>query len=381
MSPSLPLMVLALSMIGASREPGRVDVEAIRAAATANREAFRQGVFRFRRIEGTNSSWDEARRGEAERVIVWDGLLAIRDGLTRHDLLPTEATLELVRKVAADRESKPKFFGPVSSLMAFRMVSDGKKTMQDNLVEQPDGSFRHQVDIQTGDYWFQGMLRFPLGLGAPGPNRFELTLEIAMVDEGKSQVVSVGKTEIYEGESVVRLTLSSGKRVVDFWIDMKRGAVPRKYRSAFEGREINVWNDDLQFHEGGGWLPHRFTSTYTDGGFMHLAIDAVDLSRPSDAAFTLEFDKPTRSNDSVRRVSLPPMEKLSLLKLPSPGMKGVKAFPKASHSGVVYNATPPPREGERVAGSNRGLYLAVAVAGLAVVVVAGVVAGRKTRRG
>lgn len=354
--------------------PGLPD--AIATAYSANLNGPRFGTIRFRLLNGEALNLDVARQGEIPNSAVADGLYVFDGPRGRYECVFPSAT------IAAHRTRLDENRWRTRLNLSVRAVTDGRLCLADIVdVDSDDRTDSHTAQIEPGVDVYARSLGLPIGPRVPVQPRDSLEAMIKGTLQDHTWTLTVEEHVDHEGVDTVLLHFDNGqpgrRRIrYDFWVDLARGALPRRVRSQPNeppDAASETFFDDLRLVDGKCWLPFRMTLGHQHDRYVrHFAIDEVDLStRPPASSYALEFPQEIPMVNAATMLRYAPRKTWDLANLPGPSSRETTKL-KLQEPSVL----PPPMPGERPARSwwPAALWLA---AGAALLATAGYVFWRR----
>ncbi len=323
----LTLWVLA-AVVGYQDDSQVQQIDYVRMAYKANKEAFKFGTFEFEYTVGVSASASDARAGVFRRSIKEAGLYIFDGKNGRYELTADP------KDIAAVTEWKDR--RPVSSLgKRFRMLTDGSVTFVDSIhmVDRADKTVKHQPIIVQGTERFFKSFDFPLFIGDNGDRPYDLFSNLTAIKDGRATLVDLVPNLDLDGNPVCKVTFAYEEGKCTYWVDLSRGAVPLRIQNHFNQNNTDTlfFFSDLVQVPGAGWLPCRMLHIIDEGVTVYqLHVTKFDArNRPPLSAFQLEFPEPIGVVDGARKLAYSRRKTWSLLNLPSRASHEAKsAIPK-----------------------------------------------------
>ncbi len=239
-----------------------------------------------------------------------------------------------------------------SSLLTFRLLTDGKDTLTEKIYADPAiGKVRRvtQITPESGDAIKRVFL--PLSVwnfnGQPGG----LLSDINSLLDSKSDVKLI-RLEKDKASQLLVLEMAVGPHQRTYWIDQEKGSIPTLvHAQSATGRTFDIINSDLRLVPEVGWLPFQ-VEYKTDGNVdRRLTIFKADFTtKPSDSLYSLTFKEPVailhtrlktrlddRSSVGLRDLSYPSMKKATRVAVStSPALTEPKVASDNRNSGRLY---------------------------------------------
>ena len=290
----------------------------------SNKQSMVFGSFKYDYICGEADDVSAGLAGQLNHAMTASGFYAFDGPNARREQLFDARDLSAAARDRGDGNV-------VTSILSCRSLTDGRTTLWNSLHADPgsNGVPRHAFQIlPTADYFYQ-IFDFPIYLGNPKPEAFDLAYCIDHIASGDAEVTAFDPKARFQDRQVVHFTTRTKWGEGEQWIDLERGAIPLRIKSTTfkRGAVTMMINDDLRAIPGRGWLPFSWMMIVQDRIVRKIVIREADLDRPpSRATFALAFPKPVGMTDQSRSVTYPPRRIWSLLELPAPGSPGVRKY-------------------------------------------------------
>lgn len=349
-----PIAVLALRAWIIAPGTALVDdpptvLKAIAGGFDENRAKFTRGTLRFDYIVGQAGDATTAHRGNLRDPSVAQGSYAfVNEGGSRKYAYRREFHEDdYAAKTTVISETQSS-----SPLDAFRAVTDGRRTLFDQVTWLPDQGLQHKAEIHPGEEMFFTHAEVPYEVGFPEDYRTDLAHDIRLaLSAGGDRVIESFDLDVEDlgRRGLVRFRLKLPNGSATYLVDPERGwSLLHKRSEANGGVVVEYLYDDLRQVPGAGWLPFKKTSWL--GGLVHqIVIREANCERPpGPEEFRLEFPKPRRMVDAAAKlVYREPQKVWDLFDLPSPGAQGVQPLRVAEPpSGGASHPSPLPGERE-----------------------------------
>jgi hypothetical protein len=324
------MILLLLATIAGNQAGGQTEqLEFLRLACKANRDAFAFGTFRFEYTRGSSANAKDAAAGVFSKAVREAGFYAFDGKNARYELIADPKGLATVTTRVNDRISS-------SLASTFRALTDGEATLLDflRLDESNTALIHDNAEVYPGPSLFYGSARyqFPLLLGSDEPRAFDLLHNLNEIKNGKSSVAELDFDSDLDGLKVCKLSLRYQGGKCTYWIDVNRGCVALRMFNRFDhGAESVHTFSELEHLPNAGWLPRRRLCVLRDGEVVDrlVVLQADTVNKPQASVFQLEFPEPVVLVDRTKRLVSSPRKTWSLLDRPGPGSPGTRAFPQA----------------------------------------------------
>lgn len=290
----------------------------------SNKQSMKFGLFKYQYTCGGADDVSAGLAGRLNHAMTASGFYAFDGQNARREQLFDARDLAADARDLGDGKV-------VSSIMCCRSLTDGRTTLWNSIHADPgsDGAPRHAFQIlPTADYFYQNF-DFPIYLGNPKPEAYDLAHCIDYIASGDAEVTAFDPEARLQDREVVHFTTRTKWGEAEQWIDLERGAIPLRIRDTTfkRGAVTMMINDDLRAIPGHGWLPFSWLMIVQNTIVRKIVIREADLDRPpSRTAFALAFPEPVGMTDQARSVTYPPRRIWSLLDLPAPGSPGVRRY-------------------------------------------------------
>ena len=351
--------LLGLPQGGAGRSAA--DETLLRAVADAydeNRAKFPFGSAEFEYRDGFAGSLVDAVAGKLRDDFTATGRYAYDD--RKHVLFEKRYPIEaLEATTVADANNHAG-----GRLDSVRLLTNGKVTLQESRsASAVKGQFAYGHVITAGTDGFERFAEFPLRLGWPSNDRDDLSAHLRMVLSGAADtsVETIDQNASKDGVKVVRIALKFPNGIVQYWVDLERGAIPLVRHDEIRGGDTF----DFIFSQvgpmtGGGWLPSEQTTYLKNGRTKKLIVTRTDFTqRPTKADLRLELDTPRRIGNVAAGVSYQSRKVWDLDDLPSSSSKDVLPLAKGVANPPAALALPGVRDDRPPYFTMVGIVLAV----------------------
>jgi hypothetical protein len=319
---SLVLLTICLPT-AQSDEPAEV-LRAIRTAYMANRAALTYGEIRFEMVT-KNPHMAGARSDSAETLA--KGYYAYDGPVARYETVyPAEVMAKSQTVIGKE---------VTSWTVSQRLLTDGKLTLWDRMspVNNKEGEYDHAAQVNPGTDIFYQYFAFILELGVPGRSKGTLmNLINGTLDAEKYKLKSYEYGDKGSEQHEVLLTFESETLHARCWVDLKRGAIPRRISITTDKSPVELLAEygDIRWVGDKAWLPYQWTVTAPDGFARIIKITECSVvKKPDPTAFRLDFEKPIPMLNSATSLKYPASKSWDLRHLPSPHSPGVRILERA----------------------------------------------------
>ena len=279
---------------------GQADLDFIRAiadAADANKAKFAFGRAEFRSQDGYATTSGDARAGRLDKLAEAPSTYLFDKDHNFYQKIFPLATLA-ANTVWVDENRSG------SRLSSFQFTTNGRAILYEHISSSRDGKseiYGHHLDTNASHFFSSAV--FPLSLGFPKDQSADMGATLRAGLEGKFQVrlEELERDASWEGLKLVRICLTYPHHRIEYWIDLKRGAIPVYERSVVANNFINQYfHDKIEFIPGHGWLP-LLKTYYGNGNRTHrIVLDHLDFETPlAPADFHLVTSEPVWLIDPV----------------------------------------------------------------------------------
>ena len=313
---SIAVLTVTLFATQAPDNPGR-DLALLQAVADAfdeNLAKFPFGTAEFEFSDGFATSVEAAARAELKDGRWRRGNIV---SMTKHT---SSSKGVLARGLFATSSWSSPEQGS-SRLDSERMMTNGKVTFTERIGCSPDGKqyiYGHIITPGTADFF--RMADFPLQLGWPEESRDDLAHSIRMVLSGSAGtgVGTIQQDAKLDGVKVVQISLSFPNGMVQYSVDLERGAIPlHRHGIVTGGFTYDVAYGNIRLVKGHGWLPFEKTTFDKTGRTKRLVITSADFDTRPRQSFQLETEQARSIANVAAGVSYSPRKRWDLDNLPS----------------------------------------------------------------
>jgi hypothetical protein len=362
------ILLLLAGMIALQTDGQTEQLEFLRLAYKANKDAFSFGTFRFDYTRGSAANVSDAMSEVFSKSVEEAGFFAFEGKNARFELIADPKGLAAMTTRVNEHT--------VSSVASsFRSLTDGESTLLDLMMPDPSGTAlihgRAEVYPGSAQFYSSAYFEFPLLLGSDEPRAFDLFRDLNEVKNGGMSVEELDFDSELDGLKVCKLSIRYKSGKCSYWIDLNRGCLPVRVFNRYDaGSESTMIFSQLERISNAGWLPRRRLSVVANGAVVdRLVVTEIDtLHKPTASVFELEFPEPTVLVDRTKKLASTGRKKWSLLNRPIAVSAATRPFLQ----------TPAPAEmpGE-IDGLPRWALIALAVSGLALVAASIVVLRRR----
>ena len=175
------LFLFIAGMIGYQEGSPTEQVEYLRLAYKANKDAFTFGTFRFEFTRGKSASLSDAEAGVFSKSVREDGFFAFDGKNARYELIADPRGLVSVTTRIDERKGS-------SLASTSRTLTDGNATLLDLLaLDEAGTSLRHgRAEIYKGSSLFYDdvFFQFPLLLGTDVARPYDLFRDLTQIKKG-----------------------------------------------------------------------------------------------------------------------------------------------------------------------------------------------------
>ena len=165
------MLCLTLAVtLGYQADDTSQQIEFLRVSYKANKDAFAYGTFHFEFTRGGSASFADAEAEVFSKAFEERGYYVFDGENARYELVADPKVLAAATKRTSERAS-------TSSITAFRMLTDGRVTLRDNLsMDRTDTFLQHSAIVFAGTeaFYKPDDFEFPLHLGDKGGGACDL---------------------------------------------------------------------------------------------------------------------------------------------------------------------------------------------------------------
>ena len=307
--------LLLVAACGFQPVDSKEQVDFLRLAFKANKDAFTFGTFHFEYTRGQCATLSQAESEFFSKSIHEDGLYVFDGRNERYDLLADAAALAtMTTRLTANKAS--------SSARVFRMLTDGEVTLLDRFwLGESDKFSSRSPEIYPGSTTFcsNALFKFPLSLGNCGNISGDLYSDLTSVKDGKGTITEVVFDSRLDGLPVCKLSYTFKTGRCTYWIDVKRGCLPIRIQTHDDQSGLDVFYrfGELEQVAGAGWIPRRRLYIVGSGQIVdRIVVSKIDTtSRPDRSMFQLEFPEAVALNNQAKQLLYSKRKSLELARL------------------------------------------------------------------